>query len=204
MWGKQFSLLALLASFAHAQNSKPDFTGTWKCQEYEVDEIRHQDPVFEISPRIGRADVIWAYEFRTDGHVVPVKRYGSEEVIRTASWDGRYLVLETKRIGNNGQTTEKITVSISSNRTELTKHTQRFGANNHKTVDDTLVFHKIRDGIRGIQVGDSKDVVAREWGPPKAIEQKDEETTFIYGTGSESLEVLFSDKKVKELRPHEQ
>ncbi len=85
----------------------------------------------------------------------------------------------------------------------MTKHTLRFRPNGKKQVDDVMVFQRIADGVRGIQVGDSKDVVVREWGPPNSIEQDGNEDTFLYNGASESFDVLFADEKVKDIRSHQ-
>lgn len=162
MFRKQVAFFLFLVHFAFAQNSKPNFTGTWKCQNYEVDFIEHEEPILNISPAVRRADVIFTYIFRTDGQVLGTTRRDRDEVNRSGRWDGNYLVLETKRIHDGAQTTERTTLSLSANGRQLTRHTQLFGPDDKKQVDDVLVFDKIADGVRGIRLGDSKDVVAHE------------------------------------------
>lgn len=142
VWRKQLGFVILMLASAFAQNSKPDFSGTWKYQEYEVDRIEHREPILKLSPVVRRADVIFTQVFRTDGEALRTNA-GSTQVYRSAHWEANDLILETKQLNNGEQITEKITLSLSEDGTQMTKHIQRFGPDHKKLVDDWMFFSRI-------------------------------------------------------------
>jgi hypothetical protein len=185
-----------------AQDAKPDFTGTWLyepspfARDRELDRIDHREPDFKISEKVGRADVIVTFAFRTDGQELE-QNHGENGVVRTAHWDGKTVVLDTKWTRDGAVTTTKHEeLSLSEDGKIMTKVVRFSGA--RSKPDQKIELRKISNGFSGIKMGDSEAVVRHEWGEPDTVEERGKETVFVYIR--QQSEVIFTEGKLSDIR----
>jgi hypothetical protein len=67
----------------------------------EVDAIEHKDPKIVITPSVGRADVIFRVEYRTNGEFLSDKKLTRGEVTNW-HWEGKTFILETRTSVDRG------------------------------------------------------------------------------------------------------
>jgi hypothetical protein len=161
----------------------------------ELDRIDHREPDFKISETVGRADVIYTFAFKTDGQELR-RKYGNSEAVRTAHWEGKTVVLDTKWTRDGVVTTNREELSLSEDGKMMTKIIHSSGTQGKSY--DRIEFKKVSDGISGIKTGDSEAVVRHEWGEPNAIEERGKETVFVYKR--QESEVIFTDGKLSDIR----
>ena len=90
---------------------------------------------------MGIADVVYSYAFRTDGQELRSKS-GVDEVVRSAHWHGKYLVLDTKWLGKGVVTEEQDELSLSADGKEMMKHIRVSGPG--QNTNDLMQFKKVK------------------------------------------------------------
>lgn len=128
---------------AFAQEEKPNFTGTWvhegRGPGREVDWIDHKEPVFIITPKVGLADVVFTSTYTTDGSE-STRKYTDGQVTRSAHWEGKTLVLETKFKKYDLETVKSEAFSLSADGSVITKDIHITGPG--KKPDERVIFTK--------------------------------------------------------------
>ena len=147
------------------------------ARDREVDRIRHNEPDFSISETVGRADVIYTLTYRTDGQE-PKPALELNGVKRTAHWEGKTLVLDTRFVGGKDLTEKREELSLSDNGKTFTKRVHYIGA--RPKPDQNIEFKKLSAGIRGIFIADSEAVVRHEWGDPDSVQVPTRQTIFRF------------------------
>jgi len=191
-------LTLLLAATASGQDAKPNFTGRWKLNvresvnppRSEVDAIEHKDPKIIITPQVGRADVVFGAEYRTDGEPLKDKEVVSGKM-RSAHWEGSNLVIETKTPGYGGVSGLKREVMYLSDD----------GKTLHRDVYDglgdrpgeKLVFEKVCKYSGHLPRDSGEAEVRSVLGEPQRVEKQEDGTHMVY----DQAEVILVDGRVR-------
>ena len=185
MHRKLISLLLLLPFSELAQDTKPNFSGTWKSRAFfpatETDWLDHKESVVTIMTKVGIQDVIYPETYTIDGR-------GSTN---NAHWEGRTLVLDGKVRVHGVRRGAHVTLSLSEDGKVMTK-TVHFLT--EKRLDEQQVFDKISDhvGPIGFRMGESIADVEKDWGTPDKVVEVGNKTVLYY----KNLEIIFVDGKV--------
>jgi hypothetical protein len=187
-----FIVLGLCAASSFAQNAKPasvvkphpDFTGVWKYQprpispNRETDQIDHQEPVMEITPIVGRQDVVYSLFCRTDGKG-PQGPNASRQTRCDAHWEGSTYMFETRSIRNGAAITTYTALSLSDDGKTMTKQIRTTGPDG--ATERTIVFDKFSSARGGVTIGDTMERVRFQLGEPDKIIEEGGQKILIYG-----------------------
>jgi hypothetical protein len=185
----------LLTAAAFGQDTTPNFTGQWKLivgesenpPRSEVDAIEHKGTKVIITPHVGRADVIFSVEYRTDG----VELKDKMRVGRTTNghWEGATLILETRTPAEGGMHTyERYVMSLSDDGKVLRRDVYDAG----RAPRQRLVFKKVckYSGYFPPNAGEAgvRDVMCK----PHRVEKQEDGTHLIY----DEAEIVVKDGRV--------